>query len=254
MPRLDTQENINALLACGPLKAWSVIVTILGDLCVTRDDRVSGRLLLDIVTQMGIADQTMRVALHRLRKDGWVVSYKRGRDADYALSDNGWQETEAVRDRIYSRTAPEQKDVVLAIAPPELSGADFQKTLPSHAVQIAPRTAVLESAVENEELWYLPLPGCNLPPWAKSALADDTLRKEYGALHDAANQVMGQAVPSDPIQALALRLLTLHHWRRLRLRHGDLADHLLGPDWVGHRAREVVMDVLEHIGRDMDRT
>ena len=49
--------------------------------------------------------------------------------------------------------------------------------------------------------------------------------------------------------ATALRLLTLHHWRRLRLRHGDLPDLLLGEGWEGAAARRAVMAVLNRFPR-----
>ena len=70
MQASDTQQKIDTLTACGPLKAWSVIVTILGDLCQDQNDRVSGRSLTRIMGAMGISAQTVRVALHRLRRDG----------------------------------------------------------------------------------------------------------------------------------------------------------------------------------------
>lgn len=247
---MQTSETIDALLGCGPLKAWSVIVTLLGDLCLTRADRVGGRMMQDIVGQMGITDQAMRVALHRLRKDGWVESRKRGRDAAYALSDQGWQETQAVRERIYASAGPSPREVFLAIGAADMSAAGFMAALPGQAVPIAPRTALMDLAPAQETgLWAVPVPDRAVPGWVTAQLSDEALCADYIRLTDAAKQVLAAPLPDDPVRATALRLLTLHHWRRLRLRHGDLPDLLLGPDWAGARARVAVMAVLDRVER-----
>ena len=65
----------------------------------------------------------------------------------------------------------------------------------------------------------------------------------------AVERALDAPVPADPVDRGALRVLVLHHWRRLRLRHGVLPDRLLGEGWEGARARRAVMAALARFER-----
>ena len=61
------------------LRVWSVIVTLMGDLTVMGTpgadaSGVSGQALGKVMAALGIRPEATRVALHRLRKDGWIES------------------------------------------------------------------------------------------------------------------------------------------------------------------------------------
>ncbi|MCZ7676095.1 MAG: hypothetical protein M5U35_09785 [Roseovarius sp.] len=242
----DTQSEIDRLAACGPLRTWSVIVTVLGDFCRSRDQRVGGRELQAVLGRIGLTPASTRVALHRLRRDGWIESERRGRDAAYRLSAMGWRETEAARGRIYATAPPVGTVVHLVLAPPHMAAPDFAAVLPPEAVQIAPRTALLAGAAKTPAsgFWTARLEAGAAPRWLAEAVAGPDLREGYARLIEAANAALDAPVPADAVARAALRVLILHHWRRLRLRHGDLPDSLLGEDWEGARARRAVMSAL----------
>ena len=246
-----TQSEIDRLAACGPLRTWSVIVTVLGDFCRDRNDRITGRALQGVLGRIGLTPASTRVALHRLKRDGWIESERNGRDAAYRLSEMGWAETAAARGRIYAPDPPARGAVRLLLAPPQVAAPDFATVLPEGAVQIAPRTALLAGPAPavSPDIWHAELTPGAVPRWLADTLIGADLRKDYARLADAAGTALGLAVPADAVARSALRVVLLHHWRRLRLRHGDLPDNLLGEDWEGARARRAVMAVLERFPR-----
>ncbi len=251
MQATDTQSEIDRLAACGPLRTWSVIVTVLGDFCTTREQRIGGRELQAVLGRIGLTPASARVALHRLKRDGWIESKRHGRDAAYRLSEMGWTETEAVRGRIYAKAPPARGAVYLLLAPPQVAAPDFAALLPEGAVQIAPRTGLVAGApgALAPGLWAAALEPGAVPPWLAEAAADPDLRAGYARLAAAVEAALGAPVPTDAADRGALRVLVLHHWRRLRLRHGDLQDRLLGEGWEGARARRAVMPALARFER-----
>lgn len=245
----DIQASIDRVAACGPIRAWSVIVTVLGDLCRTRDDRISAQVLSGLIGPMGISAQAGRVAIHRLRRDGWVESDRAGRGSLYRLSATGWQRTEAVRPRIYARVRP-FAEAALVVGAPDLTQADFAAALGEDAVVLAPRTALvpLDSGLDARFL-VAPLPAGGVPTWVQAAMADPALCAGYAALATAAAEAVVPAQTGDLVARTALRLAILHHWRRLCLRHGPLVDALMPDGWPGDRARSAVMAALDRLPR-----
>lgn len=252
---LDQQQSLAQsalpLLDCGPLKVWSVVITLLGDVCQSRDSWLTGRVLDMLVTPMGITNQALRVALHRLKRDGWIEAQKQGRNSAYRLSDQGWASTEAARPTIY---APPQTPapVWLALAPPDLAGSDMEDCLPEEALRLSPRSAlVLTPSGDMAEWITTPLMNAPVPAWLADALCPEALKQEYSALLKACPDVAEISAVATPLSLdlLVLRFLSLHHWRRLRLRHSILPDAVLGNGWIGAEARTKVLALLAHLPR-----
>ena len=249
MQTVDLQEDINAVAACGPIKVWSVVVTILGDLLQSEEAWLSGPVLDALVSRLGINNQALRVAVHRLRRDGWITSEKRGRLSAHKLTAKGWAETEAVRGQIYG-TADSSEAVWLAVGGPNLTAAEFLELLPAQAVALSARSALGTGAVRpSEEILLTKFTPERVPEWAVSALAPSELAAEYDVLSAAVGLVLAHSTPEGTLERTALRLVILHHWRRLRLRHGAVQDVVLPSDWPGARARRLVMQALTRLER-----
>lgn len=250
MQSVDLQEDIDRVADCGPLKVWSVVITILGDLLQDEDKRLSGPLLDALVGRMGINNQALRVALHRLRREGWIESSKQGRMSDHKLTAVGWAQTEAVRPQVYGREPDPSQHVSLVIGAPQLSGAAFAALLPDAAVVLSPKAALvvgLSGALADCLVSRFAV--SDLPEWVLEALASKVVRAEYDELAVAVVQVLAHPIPEDPLDRAALRLVIFHQWRRLRLRHGAVQDAVLPADWEGGRARRLVMRALTQLER-----
>lgn len=244
-PVQDPSPEIARLLDCGPLKTWSVVVTILGDLLRNPADRIHGRSLAALTGPMGIADPALRVALHRLKKDGWIQSARDGRESTYWLSDSARAETEAVRNRIYGAQPAATGPVHLLLLPADVEMPIIQGV---ESLTIGPRMVLTDADPVHypARSLTLALPRTPLPDWVTDALCAPDHRAEYHRLTTATEAVL--AAPTSSEMAV-LRMLILHHWRRLQLRHSPLADVLLPPDWDGARARRAVTRALDHLPR-----
>ena len=73
------ETSINLLSDPQNQRVWSVIISLFGDMAQRPNEKISGAALTRIITPMGIKPEAIRVALHRLRKDGWIESVRAGR-------------------------------------------------------------------------------------------------------------------------------------------------------------------------------
>ena len=79
-------------------RVWSLLVTVFGELGQDPDVRLSVLLLGKLMDLAGVKPGAMRVALHRLKKDGWIDSRRCGRNSEYFLTPYGRsQSVEAAR-------------------------------------------------------------------------------------------------------------------------------------------------------------
>lgn len=241
MERPRPHSLTDALIRDGDLKLWSVVVTILGDLAPDKGASLPGPALSALIAAVGLSPDALRVALHRLRKDGWLESTRCGRISRYSLTPMGRSETAQVRDRVYRRDLPAGPGWTIAILPP--GGA-----APAQGLPLGDRCALIPAGLAAPGAITAPLGTGALPPWIEAELIPVDARAGYAALAQTLERAPGDT-PDTPLARLALRVVLLHRWRRLTLRHSDLADQLLGPDWQGARLRRQVMDWLDRLPR-----
>jgi phenylacetic acid degradation operon negative regulatory protein len=242
------QAVLERLLACGPIKAWSLIVTILGDLAAEQGARVPGPVLTQLTDPMGMKPEALRVAIHRLRRDGWITSERDGRVSHYGLTAHGRGLTRSVSERVYGHAPrmPDSWQVLIAPNAEALQGLDYPDMIP-----ISARVALLPDGAGDlpETLFaWRAEPGA-LPGWVKPILVPDELAAAYARLTSALDAALALGAPDAPLERAVLRLVALHQWRRLVLRHGMATDALMGPDWDGARCRARVTALLAMLAR-----
>lgn len=225
----DIKLLSSALADGGGLKLWSVIVTILGDMAQGGQVEVSGPVLSAIIEEMGLQPQAMRVALHRLKRDGWVEARHSARIGYYALSAKGLSETEAVSARVYG---PAVEMAVRLVVLPESSET------PPGAVAFTGRTVLLGADNVPLDAVVGEVNG-PLPPWAIDRLRKAAFETQFVELRDLLGQLTNSR-PATAMQDLTVRLLILHSWRRLVLRSDPVAETVLGPDCAANQCRSAV--------------
>ncbi|MDQ2089323.1 PaaX family transcriptional regulator [Marimonas arenosa] len=242
------QEVLDLLLACGAVKTWSLIVTILGDLAAEKGARVSGPVITQLTEPMGMKPEALRVAIHRLKRDGWIVAERDGRQSLYGLTDHGRVLTLDAAARIYGADvpAPETWHVVIAQSSEALQALDFPDLL-----QIGTKAGLLPGGASNlpdSVLAWEARPG-RVPGWVKAVLVPEELSASYAVLSRALDVALGMEPPAETLPRAVLRLLALHQWRRLVLRHSAAVDVLMGRDWAGAACRERVAALLQRLER-----
>jgi phenylacetic acid degradation operon negative regulatory protein len=208
----------------GGLKVWSVIVSLMGDRLQTNLGPLQNRDLTATLGVLGISPDTIRVAIHRLRRDGWIDATKSGRHSAYDLTALAKDQTLAVAHHVYAAPAPAPHDMtVLSFETPR----DAQDWATRHS---APRSLLVLDAV----VFQLGSDDCNadaicsrvmvsdLPTWVQSRMAQsidaDELTQSLSLLRAVQSLVL-----DDDLTRTAARLLALHMWRRTVLRTNHVA-------------------------------
>jgi len=241
-------ELVNALSEAGPLKLWSVIVSCLGDCAQAGQGEVSGLVLSALAERIGLQPQAMRVALHRLKRDGWVDSRREGRVGFHRLTDSAKAQVRAVADRVYGPAAVEDAPCRLVGFPPD--APDALALLPEtlSAVPVSRSFAlVCGEHVDLPEDWLVATPdGQRWPAWVRAVLDEAACEAAFAELATALPTP--SALPRDPLDRFALRVLVLHGWRRLILRSIPAAEAALGSDRAEAACRAQVQALLQALG------
>lgn len=234
-------------------RVWSILVTIFGDLARTPGDRISGAVLSRLTEPMGIKPEAMRVALHRLRGDGWLTSERVGRASHYSLTASGLEQSDAASPRIYgSDPAPSEQWHVVVAEPARgtaRSGAD--KSWRARGYIIAAPGCYLGQGPAPADLEnHLVLTGTlsDIPLWLRATMAPEETAQAYRDLETALDgffDIMQGAPTPSPLQAAILRVVIVHNWRRALLAHPPLPAAFFPSDWRGFTCRDKVMAALD---------
>ncbi|MEK9733692.1 MAG: hypothetical protein VW297_04615 [Paracoccaceae bacterium] len=217
-----TTTLIEDLTSLETIKTWSLIVTLFGDLDGEPQVVLSGKDIGAILGHIGIKPEATRVALHRLKRDGWIDTQRAGREVFYSLSNRGKAETAAVYVDVYSQTVKYTEGWQLMFTE---DSAEIPYVRLSRNLVLLPKTksdtvkgVFLSIETEKPPVWFE-----HMIVSAKTLdLADRllTLLEDFNRIDT--NQ-------SD-LDSSALRLLFLHHWRKMALRESTWAHIWLNKD------------------------
>ncbi|EEE36930.1 PaaX domain protein [Rhodobacteraceae bacterium KLH11] len=235
-------------------RVWSVIVSLFGDMAQAPGTRISGGTLTRIIEPIGIKPEAIRVALHRLRKDGWIESDRMGRVSRHVLTEFGRAQSAAVTPRIYARTPVMAEHWHLLIAE-DGNTQVLEDIMLSHDYIPIGRNVALGSGTPTDHagaLLVLAISPQTAPTWLQDRLCPQELRASCQTLLAATRRV-ARSRPDGwtptPLQSATLRTLLVHRWRRVVLRQPDLPPAFYPPDWAGPACRESVMQLLDTLPR-----
>ncbi|SMY10024.1 PaaX family transcriptional regulator C-terminal domain-containing protein [Flavimaricola marinus] len=243
------ETAVDLLIGEKPPKVWSLLITVFGELAQGEDQEISGLLLSRLTKMMRVRPEANRVALHRLRKDGWLESRKSGRNSYYALTARGRAETASASPRIYGEKASADLAWLWLIGPTTLADEDSRAcTFVSSDIALATRPA------QGPDVASLPVHEvAALPDWIKAQLCTEALLALGADVRDAFSEVVAmelQGAVLDATQIAVLRVLIVHGWRRIILRTPELPDELL-PDRLELRLiRDLKSELLRCLPSD----
>ena len=227
-------------------RVWSLLVTVFGELAQEPDARISGSLLRSLSAHIGIKPEAIRVALHRLRKDGWIGSERSGRTSDYFLTPWGRAQSIAASPRIYAKGPAAQSAWLVVFNPGQpapddnATGAWVSSNLLVTSVQPDTPDVVATEFLVN----------ANLPDWVTHKVCDRAtvdLSRDFLTALDVLQMALGSAPDLTPLQTAALRVLLVHSWRRIVLKAPFLPDHVFPDDWQGMHCRARMADLLDRL-------
>lgn len=238
------------LRAVGGWRVWSLMISLFGDLVQEEGTAIDGPVLSAMMTLLAIKPEAARVALHRLRNDGWVNSDKVGRISRHSLTEKGRAESAAATPRIYARPEEGSGDWHLVL----LEKAEDQT--PAHMATLgfnalAPRLFVGPADTPCPP-GALSLPGTTAPDWLRAQLFADPLIIAYTDLAHALKELDAALPDGDAmtvLQIAVLRGLIVHNWRRLVLKNPPLPRSLTDPDGPARQSHLRVADLLSRFPR-----
>lgn len=248
---------VDALHARGRLRVWSLIITIFGDAIVPRGGKAGLSVLQEIMTRLNIENGALRTAMSRLAADGWVVREKSGRNSIYALAASGRHAFDEATRRIYASGPPNWDGCwVVAVGLPghttpaeSMSSAGFVKT--AGETWLRPETEAspaLPAGLDN--MLVLHANGLSVPKGVEGFWQVGDIATSY---HSLAEQLAPLAASDSrisdllPLDAMAVRSLVIHDWRRTVLRDPCLPAQLLPADWPGEAARAMVRSIYTRL-------
>ncbi|CAD0187027.1 Transcriptional repressor PaaX [Ruegeria sp. THAF57] len=228
---------IDDLCNLEPIKTWSLIVTLFGDL---SDHHITGKELGLLMGHVGIKTEAIRVALHRLRKDGWIVSTKSGREVTYSLSDVGLAETRAAYEDVYRRDVKYPQGWKLL-----LTKSDYAAPDPAIRIERSLLLVPVEAVLLDGAALGLQADTDHIPDWFSDRIVpSQTLVLAQKLCEIAERPGIGDL---SPLSLAAVRLLLLHYWRKIALRNSSWAHISMIPQGplaqCHHRVTQVMADL-----------
>lgn len=244
---------IHGLCRPADLRVWSVIVTIFGDLARDRNDVITSAALTRILEMMSIKPPAVRVALHRLRRDGWIESLRTGRTSAYRLTRQGYLETNAARGVIYGHARRDPNSYVLAISPPGARPIASDNAL-SDVITVANGVYLIRSSLKDVFCDHIIAAGdlTSIPLWAQRKIGPADLAEQFQRLTRDLDQITADLLPGPPVPPLSttvLRIIIIHRWRRLILQVPDVPDHFFPSEWPVRGCRSRVLALLSTVER-----
>ena len=238
-----------------PIRAWSLIVTLYGDAIVPRGGTLWLGSLIEIMAAFRIGAGVVRTAMSRLAADGWLERNRIGRNSYYRLSEHARADFLNATTRFYHTPAARWDGRwQIAILTGDAAGRPGrrQALLDTGFAQLAANVFVVPLASEAKRHRA-----------ADIAKGGVVLLDAHGATLAEARDVAGEAWKLDPIaasyrrligqfaevraaladerltgrDALIIRTLVVHEYRRVLWRDPLLPVELLPPDWPGHEVR-----------------
>ena len=241
----NDSENLVRILTCGETpRVWSLVITIFGDLAQNSGDELSGGLLAVLTQPVGVKPEALRVALHRLRKEGWIASRRIGRNRMYHFTEWGRAQAEAASERIYS--FEENSDpAFLSIFPP---GAGKKQSLDTEKAWIASNIEISTMRTDLDAFTTVLTPERKIPEWMRAKVCDPALVDQCALVTRQFNELRStlksEGHPISLLQTI-LRVLVVHNWRRIALRMPHLPDHVFPADWTGPECRKLAGELLQ---------
>lgn len=224
-------------------RVWSLLVTVFGELAQEKGAQISGLMLRHIRERIGIKPEAMRVALHRLRKDGWIENERKGRTSAHFLTDWGRAQSAAASPRIYSR-APTVTHAWLVLFDPSQPHGHVDAS----GVWMSSNLLISGEAMPGSDRFVTRLDDTSvIPDWMKNKICDAKTRATSQAFSRTLQSVQTELKKLSDLSSLeqaVLRILLVHAWRRIVLKTPVLPDFVFPDDWCGPQCREQMSGLL----------
>jgi phenylacetic acid degradation operon negative regulatory protein len=244
----------------GAPAARSLLLTILGEYLLPRDQPVWHETLVSALASVGYTEHAARQALARSVRDGWLTTERAGRRARVALSDRAAELLRTGARRIYTFGNPWEWDgrwLVLVLRVPEqrrkvrhqlrirlawagLGSLGGGVWLTPHVEREAELAAAIQQEPAAEATSFVACLGSLGSPASVAAAAWDLeeVREHYKAFMEDFERVR----PATPVACFRTQTLLVHAWRKFPFLDPDLPSSLLADGGPRRRAHALFVN------------
>jgi phenylacetic acid degradation operon negative regulatory protein len=240
----------------GQTSARSLLLTLLGEFVLPREEPVWTQVLIDVLSGLGVENKSARQALARTAAEGLVTSDRAGRRVRWRLTDSGRTLLSDGAARIYGFGTPapawDGRWLVLLVSVPEtrrrlrhrlrtrLAWAGLGS--PAPGVWLTPdpgKEAEVADVVSDLELDAVT--SSFVGPFGAIGEESEVVRLAWdlAAVEREYEDFLGEfaaADPRTPADVLTHQILLVHAWRRFPFLDPELPAELLPEEWAGTRA------------------
>ena len=240
----------------GQTSARSLLLTLLGEFVLPRDEPVWTQVLIDVLNGLGVENKSARQALARTAAEGMVTSDRAGRRVRWRLTDAGRRLLSDGAARIYGFGTPapawDGRWLVLLVSVPEtrrrlrhrlrtrLAWAGLGS--PAPGVWLSPdpgKEAEVAEVVADLELDAVT--SSFVGPFGAIGSETEVVRQAWDLAgvereYEDFLAEFADADPHTPADVLTHQVLLVHAWRRFPFLDPELPAELLPEEWAGTRA------------------
>lgn len=242
-----------------PKRTASLVVSFFGDAITLRGGTVWLGTLREFMEPLEVDSNALRVSMHRLTKDGWLASSKDGRNAYYSLTEKGDQVFRGAAERIYGQPGTADTDEIeTAIILNTDNRAALRQTYQDQGWgTLAPNILVRPhrdgiASVDNENAVHLvsrpdaeTLRRIVWTVWPLDALEQQIAAFE--TLFQPIRAALGAGTDLKPGEAMLLRVLLIHEYRRIVLKTPVLPKGFFPKTWRGADIRAIAAEIYARI-------
>jgi phenylacetic acid degradation operon negative regulatory protein len=244
--------SLDHLHAQPPLRVWSVIVTVFGDLVLDEGREatpspLATASLLTLMETMGIDAAQTRTALSRLVASGTLNRERAGRASFHTLTPSAMLAFREASELIYGRRLPQPDGSFHLVLTDKTADRAFaRQILTEQGFRMLGATSALKTGRSRAESLKIPdgaMHGAYAPDPAAIALIANLYEiPALGAAYASFNAAFARlatAAPADDTDAFVARLCLVHQFRRLVLKDPFLPADCLPTPWPGAEARRI---------------
>lgn len=261
-----------------PLRAGSLIISLLGDAVTPRANRVWLGSLFTLLEPFGINERLVRTSVYRLVNENWLTADKQGRRSYYGLTASGAKRFNSAFEHVYQMTTPHwqgswclvflnQLDMEKRkIIKDELQWLSFGSL--GNDVMLHPRMNRLDIIALLHD-WQCQQDVIVLQTESLSEKSPQALYKQVNEswnLDQLATRYHHFIETFNPLlNAIKINLdltdqdchlartLLIHEYRKIVLKDPQLPDALLPSDWEGYQARQLCRSLYQSLYVQADR-
>jgi phenylacetic acid degradation operon negative regulatory protein len=253
---VTTHPALSRRRELGATSARSLLLTVLGEFVLPRDEAVWTQVLIDVLGSLGVESKSARQALARTAAEGLLASDRAGRRVRWSLTEQGRRLLSDGAARIYgfgSEARPwDGRWLVLLVSVPE-ARRQLRHRLrtrlawtglgsPAPGVWLTPDPGKQDEVADViADLELTAVTSSFVGPFGAIGAQRQVVEQawdlaEVEAAYEEFIDTFADAVPASPAEALAHQIHLVHAWRRFPFLDPKLPGELLPDEWAGARA------------------